>query len=636
MTENELVAIITADEEPLQAGCKRAEQALAKLADKTEGLGNRTETALTNKTGKVIGRMSQQIQNMGYQFAAISPEMAAATGGVGAMGDALGKAAGATRLFTVGASMMSGLMSGPMGWALLAGSAAYATFEMLRAKQAIDFTGDAIKKMNEQAMGALSGDLLGRLGSVGSGGEVQIWKEAATAASQHKKAQEELANADNKVAVTKRTLASEQERYNKLLAEQQRLDEAVRAAQRAVTSAGRVPGPDREAALKEARARAAENSGRLGQSGADLMDARRAANESERGYGTAKEEERRSAAESAKLAEQEAARVRAENMAKELSDLQKLGEQYGMTEAAKKRAGFIESNQLAPKPAYNGDEQAEEKRKAAVLAEYDAAAAVVASKQAAEKGSAFIKAIQDETAALNLNAEEQIRRRLGLEGMTAAVIEQAAAEVRLREASKKAQEGNKFVDNLQKEIDALGKSTEEIRKNDLARLGLGDAQRKLGETKIDEWARKQKALAGISEVDALAKNVHGQVETPEEKFAREKADLMRARALGIASGGAMGMDEETFNRGRMAAAQRLVQSQGQQPQFRAGFEDIRSLSKRIQSSHASGDDPALKVQERAAKAAEVTAKETTDMAKAIQEMKDTLKAGGKVVAVLGG
>ncbi len=588
MTEDEIITLLTADDAPLQDACKRGEESLNKLADKAEAAGLRVRQSLDSGGqggSKLSGvaAMGTAMNVVARQIGAIAPAAGPAATGVAEVGAAVSGAANTAKL--LGAALK--LAANPLT-AIAAGAVgvAYLGYEFYQAAASVQtYSGELLKVQNY----ALKAEEAVRKLATVQQGKVVITDAPGQKGTAHTSAQEELAKAQENLRLAKESQAE----LEKTLATWEKL----RAAEVPKRDVHYVPTED-EKLLQE----------KLEKGEANRVVAATNLVNAEQALAEAMEREVRTGRE-ARLEEQAEARHRlAAEVYAEMQAHQKLAQQIGMTDVQKQRADFA---------AKAGITRADDPR----LRFWDEDQ----RKITAGKASEIIAAIEDETFALTANAEALIRRKMAAQGMSEADIARAVAATQAREVTKQEVEGNKFLDELRREIAAVGASTEELKKNEIARRGLTGAQREQANALAEDLARRQKAQAWVDEAKQRTQRIVAETRTPEERMAAEVADLNRLRALNVATGGAQGITEEQYARARRLAAQRAVQAEEAPPAFRAGFEDIRSLTKRIQASRASADDPNLKVQERVAKAAEKTAADTAEIKRFTEMSAERLK-----------
>lgn len=599
---------LKADDSQMSAACIRAEKTIKKLGQTCEDTGEKAEFHLSKKTGRTFSKMGAQVQALSYGMQGMGPGLSSFASGTGAVTEALGKASSATYLFSSGAAMLQGLMTGPLGFALLGAAAIYTGITMLKAKEAAEKEAEALKKQAEQA--EKTAERMGQLATVMQGGGVRVWMDAATATGKHKKAQEELAEAVGKV---------EDAQYdaNKALEKHRDLQKAVDDMKKNPQGLSQQIYADTALTLTggpRGRVIRAVDAGKESEEAQKELDKMKDLLEK------AKLREVRRRREAEALTEQEKLTAGIKSIDDEIAAVKKLGDQYGFTESQKRRAAFMEK--YGPlKDKVGGDFLSKQ-------GAFEDAERILTAKEKKAAYDAMTKTLTDQATAVDATAESMLRAKAAQEGFTAAQIENLVFLQRVKEQKEKSKKEDEFIASLEKEIQALGKSTDELRANEAARMGIFGIRGANVETMT-------KGIEALKKGQATADSIKSAVETPAEKLAREKKELMEARALNIASGGQLGIDETTYKRARLAAAERFIASEKTPAQFKANFEDIRSLTRRIQASRASGEDPALKAQERAAKAAEVTAKEVAAMNKAVEQMNATLRAGGRVVSVLG-
>jgi hypothetical protein len=345
---------------------------------------------------KLVANLNGAKQNVaafGTQVNAIDGSTKGAFRSLGSTLSKLGKAgsrilpadfaSGAGDMKTMGMLMkLQALLSGPMGWGALAIGAAMAGFELLKTRKEIDYTSESIKKLNE-GMAKLTGEeFVGRKATVLPSGDLEVWKEATTAASQHEKAMGELADADHKKQIANASLAEQQANYNKLLEKQEELDSEAEKAQNRLGSGGSGHAPSAPKNTAEVM-KASDNRRILKQNAVYLEEARLLAAQADVAWARAAEEERRSAAETDKLAAAELMKLLHEEVA----------------------VGLVKEE-------------------------------VKAYQHRTDKANAYVKSLEDEAFAIGATAEALVRKKAAELDMTEAETATAVAAVRKREAAK--------------------------------------------------------------------------------------------------------------------------------------------------------------------------------------------------------
>ena len=214
------------------------------------------------------------------------------------------------------------------------------------------------------------------------------------------------------------------------------------------------------------------------------------------------------------------------------------------------------------------------------------------------------KAIAEETAAIGMNAIAKERAKIAQMNLNQSQKNSLYVQLENNAAKENQASVNTFLEGLQKELDAVNLSTEAINRNSLAKMGASQAEQQLAANLLKSAEAAKAAKQTVLDQEAAAGRIHEEVMTPEEKYEKEKKSVDAMEKAKQLSEVDAARKRKQLAQTYMNEQMQLDKSPSETRGFRSSLEDASSMWNRMQSAAASTkDDDQKKIAKNTEKAA---------------------------------